>query len=371
MPSLLSGTTGKAGLAEFYVSSGTIALIALRANPTGAFTAAPVYFETGAPIISTGGGGNPGGGGGGGTSSDTNPTQAEISAWISRGSYSGGNISLTRSTSYATTDSFGAGGVTPVTTITKTDDFTALFSRISGADLGKLLNNQLPAGFPNLNPTPGSCVVYTLSSLTNPYPNLTYVGLDAGPQLTSLGPNGTVLAPRLSNQVSGFTYNASNVPNTYLSPGHYTLSGPGGADVGVFSGPLDIVADLVVTNPDDFKQINRGNGVTVHWIGGEQSTILTISGSSFTIDISNQTAINGAAFVCIQNVSAGQFTVPGNILTQLPPSPSISAGGFNLITRGTFSVTAKGKGVRFTGVTGLDILTADNYWEWSFTPQYE
>ena len=35
-------------------------MIALRANPSGAFTAAPVYFESGAPIISTGGGGTGG-----------------------------------------------------------------------------------------------------------------------------------------------------------------------------------------------------------------------------------------------------------------------------------------------------------------------
>jgi hypothetical protein len=215
-------------------------------------------------------------------------------------------------------------------------------------------------------------VVYQLALLTNPYPNLTSTGLDAGAQLTSLGPNGTVLAPRQSNQVTGFTYNASNVPNTYLSPGHYTLSGPGGANVGVFSGGLDIVADLVVTNnPDDFKVINRTGGVTVHWTGGEPSTVLTISGSSFTIDPQNPAAVNGAGFVCIQNVSAGQFTVPGSILSQLPASPTISGGGIDIVTRGSFSVTARGKGARFTTPTGLDILTAFNFWHWSFTPQYK
>lgn len=366
MPSQFAGTAGKRGLAEFYVSSGSIALIALRASPSGAFTSAPAYFENGAPIITTGGGGGNGGGGGGG-SSDTNPTPAEIESWIAQGYYRSGTLNLTRSTTYATSDLTG----TPVTTLTKEDSFSGLFSRVGGADLGKLLRNELPPGFPNLNPSAGSCVVYTLSTLTNPYPNLTYTGLDAGPQITSSGPNGNQAALRQSNQASGFTYDAPNVPDTYLAAGRYTLTGPGGADVGTFTGNLDIVPDLVVTNnPDDFKLINRGNGVTVRWTGGEASTFLTISGTSFTLNMQSGSP-EGAGFVCIQNTSAGQFTVPSNILTQLPASGVIGGGGFSFITRGTFSVTASGKGARFATPSGLDILTAFNSWIWGYTPQYQ
>jgi len=46
---------GQNGLAEFYSTSGSFSLLSLRFNPTGAFTAAPAYFETGSPIISSGG----------------------------------------------------------------------------------------------------------------------------------------------------------------------------------------------------------------------------------------------------------------------------------------------------------------------------
>ncbi len=311
----------------------------------------------------------PAGGGGGGSS--IIPTQTEIDSWIARGTYYSGGLGLTRRTSYITTDSFGASGVAPVTTFKKEDIFSAQFNRNGGADLGKLLRSELPPGFPNLAPTPGSCVVYDVATLKNPYPNYTSIGLDAGPQLTSNGPNGIQLALRLNNQVSGPTYNAANVPNTYLSPGRYALSGPGGADVGSFSGSLDLVQDLVVTNnPDDFKVLNRSNGITVRWTGGEPSTILTISGSSFSVNAQSATAI-GAGFVCIQNVSAGQFTVPASVLTQLPASQSINAGAFSLLTRGTFSVTARGTGARFETPKGLDILTAINYWDWEFTPQYQ
>lgn len=368
MPSQFPETAGKRGLAEFSVSSGTIALIALRFRGSGAFTSAPVYFESGNPIIiiGGGGGGGNGGGGNGGGSSDMNPTAAEIDSWIARGSYTSGGLLLTRATAYATTDTIGTGGVTPVTAMEKVDSFSAQFSRFGGTDLSKILRGELPPGFPNLNPSPGSCVVYTISSLTNPYPNLTSVGLDAGPQVTSNGPNGNQAALRQTIQVGGFTYDAPSVPNTYLASGQYTLAGPGGADVGAFSGTLNIGPDLVVTNnPDDFKVITRSSGVTLNWTGGDPSTILTISGSSVT------GPSQGAAFLCIQNTSAGQFTVPSSVLMQLPASGVTGGGGFNFIMRGALILTASGKGARFASPAGLDILTANNYWVWSYTPQYK
>jgi hypothetical protein len=363
MPSLFPETAGKRGLAEFYLSSGTIAFIALRFSDSGAFASAPAYFESGAPIITTGGGG---GGGNGGGSGDINPTPAEIESWISRGNYSSGVLTLTRATTYTTTDSVGSGGVTPVTAMTKVDSLDAQFSRIGGADLGRILRGELPPGYPNLNPTVGSCVVYTVSSLTNPYPNLTLMGLDAGPQVTYNGPNGNQAALRQSLQASGFTYDAPNVPNTYLAAGRYTLAAPGGADVGAFTSTLDIVPDLVVTNnPDDFKVLDRANGVTLRWTGGEPYSILSISGSSV---VSQSQA---AAFVCIVSTSAGQFTVPSSVLAQLPASATLGAGGFSFVTRGSLSVAASGKGARFASPSGLDILTANNYWIWSYTPQYK
>jgi len=42
---------GHEGLAEFYSASGNISMIALRFNPTSSFTAAPVYQQSGAPLI--------------------------------------------------------------------------------------------------------------------------------------------------------------------------------------------------------------------------------------------------------------------------------------------------------------------------------
>ena len=170
-------------------------------------------------------------------------------------------------------------------------------------------------------------------------------------------------------QSIGFAYTASNVPNTYLAAGHYTLSGPGGADVGAFTGGLDTVSDLVVTNPDDLKVITRSGGVTVHWTGGDSSTVLTISGGSFTVSQSGTST--GAAFICRQNTSAGSFTVPASILGQIPASATNGVPGFTFVTRGSFDVSAGGQGVRLATPSGLDILTASNSWSWTFTPQYK
>jgi len=62
VPTLFTATANQSGTAEFAVSGGTIAVLALRFDPTGSFASAPSYPETGAVIL---GGGSSGGGGGG------------------------------------------------------------------------------------------------------------------------------------------------------------------------------------------------------------------------------------------------------------------------------------------------------------------
>jgi hypothetical protein len=57
LPQELPTTNGQSGLIELYCPAGSISVLALRFNPTGAFTASPVYAEAGPPII--GGAPNP------------------------------------------------------------------------------------------------------------------------------------------------------------------------------------------------------------------------------------------------------------------------------------------------------------------------
>lgn len=53
LPQQFSATGGQSGLLEFYSANGSFSILALRFNPTGAFTTAPVYSETGPPIIAS------------------------------------------------------------------------------------------------------------------------------------------------------------------------------------------------------------------------------------------------------------------------------------------------------------------------------
>jgi hypothetical protein len=54
LPQQFSASTGQSGLLEFYTASGSLSALALRFNPTGGFTAAPAYAESGPPIIGPG-----------------------------------------------------------------------------------------------------------------------------------------------------------------------------------------------------------------------------------------------------------------------------------------------------------------------------
>ena len=55
VPQQFSSTASRNGLLEFSTSTGSFSLIALRFNPTGAFTASPVFAESGSPVIFTAG----------------------------------------------------------------------------------------------------------------------------------------------------------------------------------------------------------------------------------------------------------------------------------------------------------------------------
>jgi uncharacterized protein (TIGR03437 family) len=289
------------------------------------------------PPATSGGGGSP------------SLTAAEIDTFVARGFYTSGGMSLHNSITYS------AAG-----TLTRTNSVAGLFTRTSGADLGRMLRNQLPPGFPIQPITPGNCLVYNSTQLYDPYPLITRVNLDAGAQLTAAGPNGSQNSPRLNIQVAGPTYNTpNNFPNTFVVPGRYALSGPGGSQVGGFSGTLDVVQDFVLTNPTNFvTAINRGAPLTISWSGGDPSTVLTIQGSSFVGSVAT-------VFQCIESVSAGQFTVPASILSQLPAAPAGSP------IPGSFIVTVAGAGTRLPTPSGLDIMTAFNFWNWQFSPSFQ
>jgi hypothetical protein len=268
---------------------------------------------------------------------------------------------LTRQTTYSISDNPATGRTSTI--VTFGDVFTASFNRVTGSDLARLL--RADAG-PNVA---GNCVVYT-GTVPNAYPNLSYTSLDAGASLSVLGPAGSRSAPRNRNSVGQIEYSATigpGISGDFLDPGRYTFNGPGGPDVGSFSGTIQIAPELPWTNRTSVQVVDRSQPLTVTWSGGEPTTLVMIQGTSTTIQ---GTAVTSASFQCFARNTDRQFTVPTTILAQLPASTRTQAGTASVLNRGTLAIASVGTGTRMRA-TGIDYLTAGNQWGVAQSAEYK
>jgi uncharacterized protein (TIGR03437 family) len=292
-PVLYRGRTAFPGLDQINVQMPTLAAGAYGCNVAVVITTNGVAANaTTIPVAASGTTcpPPPSTGGGGAT-----PTPTEITEWINRGNYTFGTVNIGRNTHYGTTT-------------TRSSSITAIFGRVSGlsADLQSFLT-----------PSIGGCTILRVAGVIFPGINFTY--FDAGPSVTASGPNGAQVATRQTVEGT-IQYNAENLPITFITSGRYTLTGTGGAQVGAFSGALDVGDEIVWTNYQEARTVTRSNPLTVRWTGASLSQYVSISGSSITLE-------GGfTSFTCLANRSAGQFTVPASVLSQLPASPDF--GGF-------------------------------------------
>jgi hypothetical protein len=162
-------------------------------------------------------------------------------------------------------------------------------------------------------PATGSCQIYNnLNGATTPI-NLV-AGLGVGAQLTVQGPNGSKNVPVNGGQ---FNTTVSNTGN-FLSPGAYTISVPGGADVPAFQASITIpVLPTLTSPPPDAANpfsVTRSNGLTVTWSGGQANAYVQIDVASPT----DSNFITGADVLCVAPAGAGTFTVPPSALLALP-----------------------------------------------------
>jgi hypothetical protein len=129
--------------------------------------------------------------------------------------------------------------------------------------------------------------------------------------------------------------------------------------VGPFTVGVDVATDLNWTNRLNLLEVTRSAGVTVTWTGGEPGTLMFITGTSSNVTLQGQITAS-KAFICFANQSAGTFTVPNSITTQMPVTATIDIGmGFppTVLSPGTLSITAPGK-YATTTATGVDIIIA-------------
>lgn len=181
---------------------------------------------------------------------------------------------------------------------------------------------------------PGTCSVYNnLNGGGNGGNYLANLNLlDGGPSIKVTGPNGSQNIPATGN-------NVALAPGTYLSPGAYTFTGTGGADVGSFTAPFTIPAPATLTSPASGPNVpvTRANGITLTWSGGAGNTNIQISGGNST----DNTGSVGASFACFAAASAGTFTIPSSVLLALPPGTFVdSVWDFASYTYGTFPGTS-------------------------------
>lgn len=349
--------------------------VALRCDNTiqvraGGVLSNPVTIATSAASATACPASNPGGAGGAcptrANSGGSNPqTQAEVDEWAASGQLCSGGFSVSRLISYVT--NFNAAG-NPVT-ITRKDTSAASFSKVTGSDLTRYLNNTSPPpGF--LAPAPGVCNMFSLN-IVDPYPNLTFVYLDAGNPLAVRGPNGARNLPRSTNSVGNIGYNAdtgAGTPGNWMDPGTYTFTGPGSAVVGSFSGNHIVPAEFVVTNASALGTINRAAGLTVTWTGGDSGTLVFITGSSYVTSATG--TVTGASFQCYENNAVGRFAVPLSVLGQLPASGSFSAGTSSIFLPGSLGVSSITRQVRVP-VPGIDVFSLTSSYNYAFTSLYQ
>jgi hypothetical protein len=268
-PAQFPATAGQSGLAEFYTATGTFSVLALSFNPAGSLTTAPVYNESGPPIIA-------------GTGS---------AGAITFSGFSVGKVNTTSGV-------FPAAGTT--------DFIGGQFASYSSAEWN----------LPFSAPTFGSCTVLTLNyPVGGKDPASPDSFLDAGANIPVGGPGltqGSVLAKLALPQ--GPIYNLTPPAGTLALGGTYTLNGVGGTQIGPFTIAATLPSSFAVTNWDTITAVNRATPLTLNWAGsGFDTVIIGLTGLTSANSTNDEVSI-----ACVVQGSLGTYTIPTAALALLP-----------------------------------------------------
>jgi hypothetical protein len=205
-------------------------------------------------------------------------------------------------------------------------------------------------------PPAGSCTAYThygdvLDS--SPLPGLapTSMQLDFGAPMMLTGPNGTKtlnysFTGANASYLGGAISNGILPSSLFFDPGSYTLRGIGGLDIGMFSTTYNIPQPVTWTNRSTTNVVTRTQPLTLTWSGGDSGQTVAIIG--FGVDMPTNSS---GLFACIAPAGSSTFTVPVDMLSNLPatrPNPLQSKDVIYLMT-------LSGSSVQNIGATGLDV----------------
>ncbi len=248
------------------------------------------------------------------------------------------------------------------TTINITTDLgSGTFARSTTANYNATPNPLLISNF-------GSCTVFAFKGSAPSTAVPDSVLLDAGPSLAVTGPGGSkTIAKSQGIYSSEFATSTAipGVPSTplYLSKGAYTVTGPGGADVGPFTASLNVPDPLNWTNSSGITTVNRSAGQLITWSSGDPNGNVYITG--FSVTGTTKDSLSGAQFICVEKNSAGRFNIPSSVLLALPASKTnLEAGilGGALLVMGTTVGTFKASGLDQATISSSSItLNTVNY----------
>jgi len=194
-------------------------------------------------------------------------------------------------------------------------------------------------------PPPGTCTVYPGVGdffETAQVSEAAVTNLDAGNSLTIAG-SGSPQKVTLSGEFSSVgsylpLYSLAN--QLYLSPGSYTVSGSGGADVRAFQAKITMPNPVTWTNRDQITTVDRSQPLTLEWAGASPQQAMQILG----ID-SDLPTDSSAMFLCTAQAGASGFTIPAEVLSSIPASrinPLASKAAIYLMPWTSSGFTASG-----------------------------
>ena len=220
-------------------------------------------------------------------------------------------------------------------------------------------------------PPVGTCSAYAgnldLSSLLSSNPSSVVGGsgllgsdLDAGSSISVTGPKGnTIPLQHLDTDNNTGPYlgllggsipigTGASLP-PFLDPGTFTISGPGGKDVGPFQVAMTVAPPVTWTNMNQMTTIDRNQNLTFTWSGGSDSMLVLIAGAGL-----DQTAKDAGGFFCFVPSAPGSYTVPASVLGNLPATVG-SSSALGAVIIGSFPTNY----AKFTA-SGLDSGLAFN-----------
>lgn len=177
--------------------------------------------------------------------------------------------------------------------------------------------------------------------------------LDAGSSLNLQSPYYHAAWNQSTNPPGYYARQLSYSSGSWILNGsNYSASGTGGGDVGAFTATLATPATInglaKFTGITTEQKILRNGDLTVQWTGGDPS----LENGNVTIAGFSDSTTSFSAFECTAPASAQSFTIPGWILSTLPPSQAYPINGLT-VPIAYIWIGQYGNPVEFTA-TGLD-----------------